>query len=68
VENERPAFAGIFWHGASRARTGDLLGAISVKAFATSFHASPFASTMPFLGPVLSPLVAIVVHGYLTKN
>jgi hypothetical protein len=29
-----------FSHGASRTRTGDLLGAISMKGFATSFHAS----------------------------
>src|SRR5919204_6445459 len=28
VENKRPAFAGLFGGGASRTRTGDLLGAI----------------------------------------
>jgi hypothetical protein len=49
VENERWAFAGLFGDGASRTRTGDPLGAIWMKAFAIGFHASPFASPMPFL-------------------
>ena len=64
----RVPFPGPFADGASRTRTGDLLGAITAQPFATVRHPSPPLSGRRVPGLIVSPSFAVPRHRNLTKN
>jgi hypothetical protein len=67
-ERKRARFTGAFLDGASRTRTGDLLGAISAKAFAVGCRGLSYALSMRLRGVGALRLFAGLRRGYLTKT
>ena len=63
----RSDFCRRFADGASRTRTGDLLGAISVKGVATNRNSLQFGRFMRVSGPCASASIAIFRDRRLTK-
>src|SRR5437868_10382833 len=65
---QKGPLCGPFLCGASRARTGDLLGAIYPKSFATFPHRSPSVSNRPDSRRGGAPSFAAIRRRYLTKT
>jgi hypothetical protein len=66
LQQQRPHLQ--VFHGASRTRTGDLLGAISAKGFAAGCRELSYVVSMRLRGVGALRLFAGLRRGYLTKT